>query len=83
MRGTWRAPELRGRAGLRGGGLTLLSTEMKVSDAVADLSLTGDTLRLDSLVARAGGPLRATGTVDLTKPSHPFVRATATGRSCA
>ena len=34
VRGTWREPELRGRAGLRGGGLTLLSTEMKITDAV-------------------------------------------------
>ena len=66
VRGTWREPELRGRAGLRGGGLTLLSTGMHVSDAVADVSLTGDTLRLDSLVARARGPLRATGVVDLS-----------------
>ena len=79
VRGTWAAPEYRGRAALRGGGLTLLATEMKVSDGVADLSLTGDTLRLDSLVARAGGPLRASGTVDLTDRSRPFVRAVASG----
>ena len=77
--GTWRAPEYRGRAALREGGLQLLATEMKVTDAVADLSFTGDTLRLDSLVARAGGPLRASGIVDLTDRSRPFVRATASG----
>src|SRR5699024_3836095 len=41
--GTWRAPEYRGRAALRDGGLQLLATEMKVTDAVADLSFTGDT----------------------------------------
>jgi hypothetical protein len=81
VRGTWREPEVRGRAGLRGGGLTLLSTGMKVDGAVADLSMTGDTLRLDSLVARAGGPFRATGAVDLTDRSRPFVRATASGDS--
>jgi hypothetical protein len=52
---------------------------MKVGDAVADLSITGDTLRLDSLVARAGGPLRATGIVDLTDRARPFVRASASG----
>jgi hypothetical protein len=79
VRGTWRAPEYRGRAALRGGGLTLASTEMKLTDAIADVSLTGDTLRLDSLVARAGGPLRASGVVDLTDRSRPFVRATASG----
>jgi hypothetical protein len=79
VRGIWREPEFRGRAALRDGGLQLLATEMKVTDADADLSLTGDTLRLDSLVARAGGTLRASGTVDLTEPARPFVRATASG----
>jgi hypothetical protein len=79
VRGTWRAPEYRGHAALRGGGLQLLATEMKLTDANADLSLTGDTLRLDSLVARAGGTLRASGIVDLTDASRPFVRAAASG----
>ena len=81
VRGTWREPELRGHAGMRDGGLTLLTTGMKVGDAEADVSLIGDTLRLDSLVARAGGPLRAAGIVDLTDRSHPFVRMTATGEA--
>jgi hypothetical protein len=79
VRGTWREPQYRGQAGLRDGGLTLASTMMRVDDAVADLTLTGDTLRLDSLVARAGGPMRASGIVDLTDRAHPFVRATASG----
>ncbi|MFL5618946.1 MAG: hypothetical protein ACJ79A_11225 [Gemmatimonadaceae bacterium] len=80
VRGTWREPAYRGEAGLRGGGLTLLTTGMKVDRAVADVSLKGDTLRLDSLVARAGGPMRASGIVDLTDSSRPFVRATASGQ---
>ena len=46
---------------------------------MADISLVGDTLRLDSLVARARGPMRASGTVDLSDPSHPFVRMSASG----
>jgi len=79
VRGTWHEPQFRGQAGLRDGGLTLASTMMRVDDAVADLTLTGDTLRLDSLVARAGGPMRASGIVDLTDRAHPFVRATASG----
>ena len=81
VRGTWAAQEYRGRVALRGGGVTLTSTEMKVSDAMADLTLTGDTLRLDSLVARAGGPLRASGIVDLSDRSRPFVRAVASGEN--
>jgi hypothetical protein len=77
--GTWQAPKYTGRAGLRDGALTLESIGMSVNDATADLSLVGDTLRLDSLVARARGPIRASGTVDLSKPSHPFVRMSASG----
>ncbi|HEX8903399.1 MAG TPA: translocation/assembly module TamB domain-containing protein, partial [Longimicrobiaceae bacterium] len=79
LRGTWKAPEYGGHAALRQGGLLLASTGMRVTDGVADLRLTGDTLRLDSLVARSQGPLRAWGTVDLTDRSHPMVNLAATG----
>jgi hypothetical protein len=77
--GTWRAPRYTGRAGLRDGALTLAAIGMSVNNAMADLSLVGDTLRLDSLVARARGPIRASGTVDLGDRSHPFVRMSASG----
>jgi hypothetical protein len=77
VRGTWRAPEYAGRAALRGGELTVVSTGMRLTDAVADLRLVGDTLRLDSLVARAKGSLHAAGTVNLADRSHPFVRLNA------
>jgi hypothetical protein len=77
--GTWRDPVYAGRGSLRGGAMTMASTGMRVTDAVADLSLAGDTLRLDSLVARAGGPMRASGTVDLRDRSRPFVRFAASG----
>ena len=79
VRGSWRAPEYRGRAALRDGGMTLASTNMRLADAAADVSLTGDTLRLDSLVARAGGPLRASGTVDFSDRARPMVQARAWG----
>lgn len=81
VRGTWREPAYGGQLSLREGGLTLVRTGTKLSGAVADLRLTGDTLRLDSLVAFARGTLRATGTVDLTDHAHPFVRANATLRN--
>ncbi len=77
--GTWREPKYTGRGGLRDGAITLADIGMSVKDGTADLSLVGDTLRLDSLVARARGPIRASGTVDLSKPSHPFVRMSASG----
>ena len=81
VRGTWKEPEYGGHVALRDGGLTLVATGMNLSGAVADVRLTGDTLRLDSLVAFARGTLRATGTVDLTDWAHPFVRASATMRN--
>jgi hypothetical protein len=77
--GTWRAPRYSGQAGLRGGALTLTSIGMSVKGAMADISLIGDTLRLDSLIAFARGPMRASGTVDLSDPAHPFVRLSASG----
>jgi hypothetical protein len=81
VRGTWKAPDYAGHAALRGAGLTVVSTGMTLTDAVADLRLVGDTLRLDSLVARAGGTVRASGTVDLSDRSRPFVRMAAEGRN--
>ena len=79
VRGSWRAPIYTGNAALRGGAMTLASTGMQLTDAVADLSLTGDTLRVDSLVALAGGPLRASGTVALGASPRPFVDMRASG----
>jgi autotransporter translocation and assembly factor TamB len=81
VRGTWREPTSGGHLALRDGGFTLVPTGMTASDAVADLRLVGDTLRLDSLVAHARGTLRAAGTVDLTNRAHPFVRVSATMRN--
>jgi hypothetical protein len=81
VRGTWEAPAFSGHAALRDGGLTVTATGMRVADAIGDLRLVGDTVRLDSLVARAGGTMRASGMVDLSDRSHPFVRASAEGRN--
>ena len=80
-RGSWKAPLYTGRVALRDAGLTLAATGMTVTDAVADLRLVADTLRLDSLVARAGGTLRASGIVDLADRKRPFVRMVAEGRN--
>jgi translocation and assembly module TamB len=78
-RGSWQTPKYSGQAALRDGALTLVATEMRIADASVDLRLAGDTLHLDSLVARVGGPLRAFGWVDLSRPSQPFVNMTARG----
>ena len=79
VRGSWRDPLVTGRAAVRGGGVTVAATGMTLTGATADVALTRDTVRLDSLVARAGGPLRASGYVDFTDRARPVVHATATG----
>ena len=79
-RGSWKTPLYTGRGALRDGAVTVVSTGMRVTDGVADLHLTGDSLLLDSLTARARGPLRASGSVDLRDLAHPFVNFTAAGQ---
>jgi hypothetical protein len=78
VRGSWNRPDYAGSAALRGAGLTVNSLGMQLTDAAADLHLAGDTLHLDSLVAYAKGPLRASGTVDLTDRRRPYFALTAT-----
>lgn len=75
VRGSWRAPSVTGLAALRGGGVRIVSTGMRLGEAAADLRLARDTLHLDSLVAHAKGTVRASGFVDLTDRSRPFVNA--------
>lgn len=79
LRGSWKAPEYGGHLALRDGGVLVASTGMRVSEAVADVSVTRDTVRLDSLVARAQGRVRAWGTVDISDRAHPMVNLAATG----
>ena len=61
--------------------MTVVSTGMRVDGAVADVRLEGDSLLLDSLVARARGTLRASGSVDLADRAHPFVRLSGSGQN--
>lgn len=79
VRGSWADLRYGGTAALRNAGLTLAATGMSVDSATADLHFAADTLVLDSLVARAGGPLRASGTVSFADRSHPFVNISASG----
>lgn len=81
VRGTWATPTYAGHAALRDAGLLVAATGMRITDAVADLRLAGDTLRLDSLLARATGTVRASGTVDFSDRSRPMVNMVAEGRN--
>ena len=79
LAGTWREPRYTGRAGSARRRTDADVDRDEREGRVADLSFIGDTLRLDSAVARARGPMRASGTVDLSDRSHPFVRMSASG----
>ncbi len=83
VRGTWESPVYSGRGALRDGMLrmSLASTGMFMDQIVADLHLTGDSLLLDSLTARAKGTMRASGSVDMRDMRHPFVRLSAAGNN--
>ena len=81
VRGTWSAPAYTGTGALRGGAFTLNETGMQLSDVVADLRFSADTLHLDSLVAHAGGALRAWGTVDMRNPARPYLNFGASGQN--
>ncbi|MEO5814591.1 MAG: translocation/assembly module TamB domain-containing protein [Gemmatimonadaceae bacterium] len=81
VRGSWASPVYSGNAALRDGMLRMssASTGMLMDQIVADLRLVGDSLLIDSVMARAKGTMRASGSVDLKDMKHPFVRLTATG----
>ncbi|MDQ2666551.1 MAG: hypothetical protein M3Z05_11135 [Gemmatimonadota bacterium] len=81
VRGTWAAPVYSGRASLREGGVHVVSTGTRIQDGMADLRLAGDSLVLDSLVARARGPLRVSGFVNIADRAHPLVNMVATGHN--
>ncbi len=81
VRGSWKTPLYSGRAALRDGAMTVVSTGMRLDGAAADIRLVGDSLLLDSLVARARGTLRANGSVDLADRAHPFARLSASGQN--
>jgi hypothetical protein len=65
---------------LRDGGVVVSSTGMRLADGVAEVRVTGDTVYLDSLVATAGGRLRASGLVDITDRKRPLVNVGAWAR---
>ena len=79
LRGSWKSPLYTGRGALREGGVLVTSTGMRLAHGIVDVRLTADSLILDSLVAQAGGAVRASGSVDLADRAHPFVRLGASG----
>jgi translocation and assembly module TamB len=71
IRGSWDAPVLAGEADVRSAGFRLEGTGVRYHDVAGALRLEGSTLTVDSLVARAGGPVRVTGEIDLSTLTEP------------
>jgi translocation and assembly module TamB len=72
--GTLRRPRVSGGAVLNGGAFTVIPLGVRWTGIAGQLSLDGNLVRLDSLVARTGnGTARVDGTVRLDDPQRPDV----------
>jgi translocation and assembly module TamB len=71
VRGTWTAPELDGEVTIEQAAFRINATRVRYEDVTGSLRLTGTELVVDSLVGHAGGPVRATGAVDLSTLTEP------------
>jgi hypothetical protein len=71
VRGTFDVPTFAGGAAVRGGEFRLAQLGIRFRDAVLDARLEGQTLHIDSLVARSDGRVRVAGELDLTTPARP------------
>jgi hypothetical protein len=64
--GTPHHPVVRGELALSGGRLHITDLGISLNQVASHVSLLGDTLRIDSLVARNRGPIRVQGTIDVS-----------------
>jgi translocation and assembly module TamB len=71
VRGSWTAAEVEGDVTIDDGAFRITQTNVRYEDVAGRLVLSGTELAVDSLVGRAGGPVRVTGTVDLSTPAEP------------
>lgn len=74
--GTWQLPQVSGSMGLVVPQMRLVSTGVLMRDGVGQLHMSGDTLVLDSLVARSGGTIRGTGSIVLASRVQPVLQLT-------
>ncbi|HEX6559629.1 MAG TPA: translocation/assembly module TamB domain-containing protein, partial [Longimicrobiales bacterium] len=71
IRGTFDHPSLNGIALLDLGTARVNATGVLYHDIVGTIRLRGDTAYVDSVVAHAGGTIRATGSIDIATLSRP------------
>ncbi|HEX7242548.1 MAG TPA: translocation/assembly module TamB domain-containing protein, partial [Longimicrobiaceae bacterium] len=73
VRGTLDDPAVSGWAALVGGAATVDALGQRITGVAAAVTLQGQEVRIDSLVARSRGSLRLAGTVLLDQPTTPRV----------
>ncbi|HEX8850140.1 MAG TPA: translocation/assembly module TamB domain-containing protein [Gemmatimonadaceae bacterium] len=71
VRGTMRSPKLSGVLALDQGNVRIVMTGMRLQNVAGYVRLQNDTVYVDSLAARAGGPVRLNGTIAVTSFSNP------------
>jgi translocation and assembly module TamB len=71
VRGTFRSPVVEGVLDLDDGEFRVVETGVRYRDVAGSFRLEGETLVVDSLVARAGGPIRITGELDVSSSAEP------------
>ncbi len=73
VRGTYKDPRLEGALDVNVNRLGIAANGVTLTNAVGRLHMSGDTLVLDSVVARSGGPISARGGVVLADLLHPVL----------
>ncbi|MBC7790652.1 MAG: translocation/assembly module TamB domain-containing protein [Anaerolineae bacterium] len=71
VRGTPSKPKISGQASVRHGSFRLIPANVTFADIAASAHIRGDTVVLDSLLARSGGTMRIKGTVGIETLSRP------------
>ncbi|MDQ3518965.1 MAG: translocation/assembly module TamB domain-containing protein [Gemmatimonadota bacterium] len=71
VRGTPKRPEISGQGSVRDGSFRAVPADVTFRDVTASAHIRGDTVVLDSLVARSEGTVRLHGTVGIESLSRP------------
>jgi translocation and assembly module TamB len=69
--GTFADPVFTGDVDLDLGAVRVVPLGVRFHDIVGRVSLDGDVLRVDSLVAHSGGPIRVSGEIGIASPTEP------------
>lgn len=71
IRGTFDDPIVTGAVDLDLGSVRIVPLDVRLEDVAGRLALDGDVVRVDSLVARSGGPLRVSGEIGVASLTDP------------